>query len=81
MAFVFQHLRLYKNAAKIFGAEGVLCRKLEFFEWKVVYEACGSCYVISTSAWVYFFEKKFSRAESCAEEITCLLYTIGISLV
>ena len=56
MAFM---MRFYNNAAKIFGAEDVLCRRLEIFEWKVVYEACGSCYVISTSAWVYFFEKSF----------------------
>ena len=50
---------LYNNAAKIFGIIVVLCRRLEIFEWKVVYETCGSCYVISTSAWVYFFEKSF----------------------
>ena len=27
---------------------------------------------------VVFFRKKFSRAESCAEEIICILYTSGI---
>ena len=30
---------------------------------------------------VVFFRKKFSRAESYAEEITCLLYTFSIPLV
>ena len=52
-------MRLYNNAAKIFGTERVLYRRLEIYEWKVTYKACGSCYVISTSAWVYFFEKSF----------------------
>ena len=59
VAFVFQHLRLYNNDAKIFGAEGVLCRRLENLDRKVTYKACESSYVISTSAWVYFFEKSF----------------------
>ena len=49
----------YNNAAKIFGAEGVLCRKLELLERKVVDIACGSGCIISTSASVYFFEKSF----------------------
>ncbi len=40
----------YNNAAKIFGTEGVWCRRLEIYEWEVIYKACGSCYVISTSA-------------------------------
>ena len=30
---------------------------------------------------VVFIRKKFSRAESCAKEITCLLYTLSIPLV
>ena len=47
------------NAAKIFGTEGVLCRRLENLDRKVTYKACESSYVISTSAWVYFFEKSF----------------------
>ena len=34
-------------------------RRLEIYEWKLTYKACGSCYVISTSAWVCFFEKSF----------------------
>ena len=44
------------NAAKIFGAEGILCRMLEIYEWKVTYKACGSGYNTATSAWVCFFE-------------------------
>ena len=50
---------LYNNTAKIFGAEGVLCRKFELLERKVVDIACGSVCIITTSAWVYFFEKSF----------------------
>jgi len=34
VAFVFQHLRLYNNDAKIFGAEGVLCRRFVNFAIK-----------------------------------------------
>ena len=36
-----------------------LCRRLEFFEWNVTDIACGSGCIITTSAWVYFFEKTF----------------------
>ena len=49
----------YNNAAKIFGVEGVLCRRLEKLVRKVVYIACGSGCIITTSAWVYFLEKSF----------------------
>ena len=34
--------------------------KIGDFEWEVVYEACGSGCIITTSAWVcFFFEKVF----------------------
>ena len=56
MAFM---MRFYNNAAKIFGAKGVLCRRLEILGRNLVYKACGSGCIITTSAWVYFFEKSF----------------------
>ena len=52
-------MRLYNSAAKIFGAEDVLCRRLENLGRNLVYIACGSGCIITTSAWVYFFEKSF----------------------
>jgi hypothetical protein len=47
--------RLYNNAAKIFGAEGVLRRRLDNSGRNLVYIACGSGCIITTSVWVYFF--------------------------
>ena len=35
--------RLYNSAAKIFGAEGVLRRRLEILEDKMVYTTRGKC--------------------------------------
>ena len=61
-------MRLYNSAAKIFGAEGVLRRRLEILEGKMVYTTRGSICITRVSARMYFFEKKFSRAEDCAEE-------------
>ena len=58
---------LYNSAAKIFGAEGVLRRRLEILEGKMVYTTRGSICITRVSARMYFFEKKFSRAEGCAE--------------
>ena len=60
---------LYNNAAKIFGAEGILCRRLEIFEWNMAYEACVNGCIITTSAWLYFFEKSF-RAPKIVPKIT-----------
>ena len=60
-------MRLYNSAAKIFGAEGVLRRRLEILEGKMVYTTRGSICITRVSARMYFFEKKFSRAEGCAE--------------
>ena len=34
----------------------------------MVYTTRGSICITRVSAWVYFFEKKFSRAEDCAED-------------
>ena len=36
----------------------------------MVYTIRGSICITIVSAWVYFFEKKFSRAEGCAEDST-----------
>ena len=47
----------------------------------MVYTICGKCSVDYASRVGVFFEKKFSSAEDCAEEITCLLYTLSIPLV
>ena len=43
-------MRLYNNAAKIFGAEGVLRRRLENLGRNFVYKACVSGCIITTSA-------------------------------
>ena len=58
---------LYNNAAKIFGAEGVLRRRLENLEGKMVYITRVKCSIYRASHVSVFFEKKFSRAEGCAE--------------
>ena len=60
-------MHLYNNATKIFGAEGILRRRLEILEGEMVYTIRRSICITRASAWVYFFEKKFSRAEDCAE--------------
>ena len=54
---------LYNNAAKIFGAEVVLCRRLEKLEGKMVYITRGSICITRVSAWVCFLKKKFLRAK------------------
>ena len=61
-------MHLYNNATKIFGAEGVLRRRFENLEGKMVYTTRGSICITRVSARMYFFEKKFSRAEDCAED-------------
>ena len=43
-------MRLYNNAAKIFGAEGVLRRRLENLEGKMVYTTRGSICITIVSA-------------------------------
>ena len=60
-------MRFYNNAAKIFGTEDVLCRRLENLGRNLVYIACGSGCIITTSVWVCFFCYFFLRAEDCAE--------------
>ena len=73
----FLQTRFYNNAAKNFGAEGILCRWLENLDRKVIYKACESSYVISTSAWVYFFEKSFPvpkiMPKVCSEGCTLIV--------
>ena len=48
-------MRLYNNAAKIFGAEGVLCRRLENLEGKMVYTTRGKCSIYRASHVSVFF--------------------------
>ena len=38
---------------------GSFCRRLGKLDGIVVYIACGSGWIITTSAWVYFLEKSF----------------------
>ena len=58
--FSFRFLmRFYNNAAKIFGAEEVLCRRLENLEGTMVYTTRGSICITRVSARMYFFEKSF----------------------
>ena len=70
---------LYNNAAKIFGAEGVLCRRLENLESEMVYITRGKCNVYYASRVSVFFLKKVSSREDCAEEyrFVCNLYLIN----
>ena len=44
-------------------------------------KASGKCSIYYASRVSVFFRKKFKCAESCAEEITYLLYTLSIPLV
>ena len=52
-------MHLYNNAAKIFGAEGVLCRRLENVESEMVYITRGKCSFYRASRVSVFFEKSF----------------------
>ena len=61
---------LYNNAAKIFGAGGVLRRRLEKLEGKVIYTTRGKSCVYRASRVGVFFEKKVSSREDCAEELS-----------
>ena len=54
----FKYLCLYNNAAKIFGAEGVLRRRLENLESEMVYTTRGKCSIYKTSRVGVFFLKK-----------------------
>ena len=74
-------MHLYNNAAKIFGAEDVLRRRLEILEGKMVYTTRGSICITRVSARMYFFEKKFSRAEACAENIYYITRTISVNKI
>ena len=75
MAFM---MRFYNNAAKIFGAKGILCRRFENLENKMVYTTRGKCSIYRASSVSVFFCKKFSRAESCAEdEFQSILYFLS----
>ena len=48
-------MRLYNSAAKIFGAEGVLRRRLENLEGKMVYTTRGMCSIYRASHVSVFF--------------------------
>ena len=71
---------LYNNAAKIFGIVLVLCRR--FVNFVIIWclkQAEGVDYQrLPLGCFFCYF---FLSAEGCAEEITCLLYTLGIGLV
>ena len=63
----FKYLCLYNNDAKIFGAEGVLCRRFENLENKMAYTTRGKCSIYRDSSVSVFFLKKVSSREDCAE--------------
>ena len=80
-------MRFYNNAAKIFGAEGVLRRRLEILESIMVYITRGSSCITDASAWVYFFEKSIFARRLCrrlcrklpiiAKKITFFAHTLA----
>ena len=51
----FKYLCLYNNAAKIFGTDVVLCRRLENVEGKMVYTTRGMCSIYRASHVSVFF--------------------------
>ena len=53
---------LYNNAAKFFGVEVVLCRRLEHLEGKMVYTTREKCSIYRASRVGVFFLKKSFRA-------------------
>ena len=69
---------LYNNAAKIFGAEGVLRRRFENLESKMVYTTCGKCSIYYASRVSVFFLKKFLCAEGdkSKEVVSKLLFCV-----
>ena len=70
-------MRLYNNAAKIFGTEGVLRRRFEHLEGKMVYTTRGKCSIYWTSrVGVFFLKKVSSRAEGCAEDLVIMYYEV-----
>ena len=58
---------LYNNATKIFGTEGVLRRRFENLEGKMVYTTRAKCSIYRASRVGVFFLKKVSSREDCAE--------------
>ena len=60
-------MRLYNNGVKIFGMEGVLCRRFAVLEDKMVYTTRGKCSIYRASRADVFFLKKVSSREDCAE--------------
>jgi len=84
VAFVFSlftfplSMRLYNNAAKIFGAERVLRRRLENLEGKMVYTTHGKCSIYRASRVSVFFLKKVSSREDCAEGYWVYYYNYPI---
>ena len=72
VAFVFSlftfplSMRLYNNAAQIFGAKEVLRRRLEILEGKIVYTTRGMCSIYRASrVSVFFLKKVFARRRLC----------------
>ena len=60
-------MQLYNNAAKIFGAERVLRRRLEHLEGKMVYTTRGKHLYYKSFRVGDFFVIFFLHAEDCAE--------------
>ena len=70
----FKYLYLYNNAAKIFGAERVLCRRFENLENKMVYTTRGKCSVYYASrVSVFFLKKVFVCRRLCRKSAVKLL--------
>ena len=77
---------LYNNAAKIFGAEGVLCRRLEKLKVIWIYKASGKCCKSIASRLWCFFEKSFRVPKIVPKKLPAfciplvyLWYRIGIA--
>ena len=72
----FKYLCLYNNAAKIFGAEGVLRRRFENLGNKMVYITCGKCSVYYASRVSVFFLKKVFACRRLCRKLVCIIQEI-----
>ena len=68
-------MRLYNNGVKIFGMEGVLCRRFAVLEDKMVYTTRGKCSIYRASRAGVFFLKKFLRAKIVPKNVYRLCVT------
>ena len=82
MAFVFQHLRLYNNAAKIFGTEGVLRRRFAVLEDKMVYTKRGKCSIYWLSrVGVFFFENSFRVPKIVPKVVPKIISALALKII